>query len=93
MKTTGIRLSASVLFSVAVFSATAAVRPAAVFTDGAVRYKVKFECTHPNAPKDNKWLRKLVNGRARAWGVKRGGNDAVVKMTVRDVRVYTDRPE
>ena len=36
MKTTGIRLSASVLFSAAVFSASAAVRPAAVFTDGAV---------------------------------------------------------
>ena len=36
MKTTGIRLSASVLFSAAVLSASADVRPAAVFTDGAV---------------------------------------------------------
>ena len=50
--------------------------------DVTVRYEVKFECTHPNAPKDNKWLRKLVNGRARAWGEKRGGNDAVVVGSV-----------
>ena len=46
--------------------------------DVTVRYEVKFTCTHPNAPRDNKWLRWLVNGRARAWGVKKGGQDAVV---------------
>ena len=46
--------------------------------DVTVRYEIKFECTHPNAPKDNKWLRRLVNGRARAWGVKKDGKDGVV---------------
>jgi len=46
--------------------------------DVTVQYDVKFECTHPNAPKDNKWLRWLVNGRARAWGVKKDDKDAVL---------------
>lgn len=36
MKATGIRLTASVLFSAAFFPAFAAIRHAAVFTDGAV---------------------------------------------------------
>lgn len=54
--------------------------------DVTVQYEVKFECTHPNKPKDNKWLRKLVNGRARAWGVKKDGKDAVVVGTLSCLR-------
>lgn len=46
--------------------------------DVTVRYEVKIDCTHPNAPKNGKWLRKLVNGRARAWGADKSDQTAVV---------------
>ena len=33
-----------------------------------VRYEIKIEATHPNAPKSNAWLKYIVNGNARVWG-------------------------
>ena len=36
--------------------------------DVVLRYDIKLECTHPNKPVDNKWLKWIVNGNVRLWG-------------------------
>ena len=46
--------------------------------DVTVRYEIKIEATHPNAPKSNAWLKYIVNGNARVWGEgSKKGEDAV----------------
>ena len=46
--------------------------------DVTLRYEIKLECTHPNRPKNNEWLKRIVNGNVRVWGEgPQKGEDAV----------------